>query len=111
MSYKDKQKQKEAQHKSYLKNKNKIKLRSKKKRRENKKYVHSKKNKCCKCGYSDKASLDFHHLRNKDKTIAQLIRNAASFDTIDLEIAKCEVICANCHRKEHLKQTIETGQN
>ena len=54
---------------------------------------------CADCGYNEHpAALDFDHLPGykKDFTIgAQMIRN---MDRIWEEVAKCEVVCANCHR-------------
>jgi len=44
--------------------------------------------------------MDFDHLPQfkKTKGIAHLIRNTHSMESIIKEIAKCELVCANCHR-------------
>lgn len=44
--------------------------------------------------------MDFDHLPHSRKTsgIARLIRNTHSMERIIEEIAKCELVCANCHR-------------
>jgi len=55
----------------------------------------------CKCGESDPACLEFHHLGDKDQQISYMVRNAVSVQRIKIEIAKCEILCSNCHRKEH----------
>jgi len=55
---------------------------------------------CADCGYRDHpAALDFDHLpgHTKEFRIAQL-SNGATKAKIDAEIAKCDVVCANCHR-------------
>jgi hypothetical protein len=55
---------------------------------------------CADCGYRAAAiALDFDHLPGFDKIerIAALA-GCASLDKIKREIAKCEVVCANCHR-------------
>lgn len=61
-----------------------------------------KKERGCKyCPEKEVCCLQFHHLRDKDKSISRLIANLASLERIDAEIQKCEVVCANCHFKIH----------
>ncbi len=55
---------------------------------------------CVECGERDPRVLEFDHLGNKDKAIAEMIRDGASISTLEREIAKCQVLCANCHRKK-----------
>ena len=44
--------------------------------------------------------MDFDHVRGKKKfNLNRLSKMAASWDTIDAEIEKCEVVCSNCHRE------------
>lgn len=58
--------------------------------------------KCYKCGESDECCLDFHH---RDPSIKRFsigtgkVQNTLS--TIKIELDKCDIICANCHRKLH----------
>ncbi len=60
---------------------------------------------CVACGQPDVRVLDFDHVRGeKHRHISQMINIACSWATIETEIAKCEVRCANCHR-------IKTGEN
>lgn len=61
---------------------------------------------CADCGTKDADVLEFDHIEqdNKDRTIAQLINDGLSWPNIMLEIAKCEVRCANCHRIRTAKQ-------
>lgn len=58
--------------------------------------------KCFDCGLTDECSdiFDFHHLDPlaKDFTIS---KTAKKFDSIKLELDKCILLCANCHRKRH----------
>ena len=59
----------------------------------------------CSCGETHIACLDFHHTNdNKDGEISSMIRQVTSFSRILTEAKKCEVLCANCHRKTHYKQ-------
>lgn len=56
---------------------------------------------CVRCGESHPSCLDFHHRdrATKDADIATMRRFGLS-RLVD-EIAKCDVLCANCHRKFH----------
>jgi hypothetical protein len=54
---------------------------------------------CVDCGQSDVAVLDFDHLRDKRANVSTLVRSGVSWDSLVDEIAKCEVRCANCHRR------------
>jgi hypothetical protein len=58
---------------------------------------------CTRCGEDDPACLDFHHREGEDKTgtISTLVTNGAGHERLEQELGKCEVLCANCHRKEH----------
>ena len=53
---------------------------------------------CSDCGESDPLVLEFDHLADKRFTIGDGI-TARSWQAILDEIAKCEVVCANCHRR------------
>ena len=58
---------------------------------------------CSKCGENHPATIDFHHKGKKENQVAQMVHWGYSIDNILKEINKCEVLCANCHRKEHWK--------
>jgi hypothetical protein len=55
---------------------------------------------CTDCGYrSHPAALEFDHLPGFVKEYRLATMSAGSTKAkIDAEIAKCEVVCANCHR-------------
>ena len=61
---------------------------------------------CAKCGETRGYVLDYHHINpeEKDGTIARLVSNNANEEKIKQEIAKCVVLCANCHREFHYLQ-------
>ena len=61
---------------------------------------------CVKCGDTRSYVLDYHHINpeEKDETIARLVSNNATEERIKQEIAKCVVLCANCHREFHYLQ-------
>jgi len=67
--------------------------------------------KCVTCGYNKCFSaLEFHHQDPSDKSRepGKLIRRVSIFSAkldkvqeIKAEIAKCDLLCANCHREIH----------
>lgn len=68
-----------------------------------------KKDKCCiVCGESDIACLDFHHRNKADKkySIQSLAGSTRDNNKVLDEVKKCDVVCANCHRKIHYKEVI-----
>jgi len=65
------------------------------------KCVEYKGGKCIICGYNKYyGALEFHHLdpSQKDFTIAG---SNKSFDILKLELDKCVLLCATCHREVH----------
>lgn len=58
--------------------------------------------KCQECGETHPACLVFHHRRPEEKgfNIGQCIKGKSVEQIMD-EIVKCNVLCANCHRKLH----------
>lgn len=63
---------------------------------------------CCKCGEKDPRCLDFHHRIPSEKSfeIAFALKRGLARQRIFLEIQKCDVMCSNCHRKEHFALVI-----
>jgi hypothetical protein len=53
---------------------------------------------CTDCGEQDPVVLEFDHLRDKAFAIGPRICSAG-WAAILAEIEKCEVVCANCHRR------------
>ena len=51
------------------------------------------------CGERDPRVLDFDHLRDKSECVGALAAWGAPAGRLMAEIAKCEVRCANCHRR------------
>lgn len=57
--------------------------------------------KCQICGYNRSyAALDFHHLDPMEKDFA-ISSRMTSFEGIKLELDKCVLVCATCHREIH----------
>lgn len=55
---------------------------------------------CADCGQRwPPEAMDFDHVRGKkSRNVAQMVSSAYKLDLIKVEIAKCEVVCACCHR-------------
>ena len=60
---------------------------------------------CPDCGETDPEVLEFDHLdpSKKEANVSDMLRSR-SWESILGEIKKCEVVCANCHRKRTIKQ-------
>lgn len=54
---------------------------------------------CVDCGERDPVVLEFDHIEEKSAHVSDLISHCASKTAIDAEIARCEVVCTNCHRR------------
>lgn len=59
---------------------------------------------CVDCKESDPVVLEFDHLGDKRMAVSLMIGRGHSWATIMAEIDKCEVRCANCHRRRTAKQ-------
>ena len=65
-------------------------------------WEHKKSLKCSICSESHPAIIDFHHKEGKkEKGVSQMLVDGYSIDRIKQELAKCDILCANCHRKVH----------
>ena len=53
---------------------------------------------CVDCGETDSVVLEFDHLREKTFNIGSDL-SRRRWNSILAEMAKCEVVCANCHRR------------
>jgi hypothetical protein len=57
---------------------------------------------CDDCGYAGHpAALDFDHRPGETKLFSLAQGCTRSWDVMLAEIAKCDVVCANCHRIRH----------
>lgn len=54
---------------------------------------------CKNCGERDPIVLEFHHRGNKKETVSRLATYGFNPQRLMAEIAKCDVLCANCHRR------------
>ena len=72
-------------------------------KRVKKEWLDSVKLKCSRCSEDDPVCLDFHHRdpSQKDENIGRMLNKAWSLPRLQAEVAKCDVLCSNCHRKLH----------
>ena len=54
--------------------------------------------------------MDFDHIRDKIADVNTLI-NSCSMTKIRAEIAKCEVVCSNCHRQRTYERSKNKAMN
>lgn len=65
---------------------------------------------CVDCGNADPRVLDFDHLGDKEFNLSEVTRRGFGRSKIDVEIAKCEIRCANCHRIKTFERKIDNCQ-
>ena len=105
MPFKDQNKKLEYARELYKKQKKLVVRRVAERKKKIKSWIEEyKKNlKCSNCSETHPSTLDFHHKNKNEKEqgICYFVSNGYSIDKIRQEIEKCEVLCANCHRKLH----------
>jgi 5-methylcytosine-specific restriction endonuclease McrA len=62
---------------------------------------------CARCGIDDLEVLEFDHIERKDKvlSVARMINRCMAWEDIQNELSKCQILCANCHKKKTLRET------
>lgn len=67
--------------------------------------------KCEECGEDHPACLTYHHTDDdKFMPVSNMVSDGHSKKAILEEIEKCQVLCSNCHRKEHNNLYDEEGK-
>lgn len=133
MSYSDPEKQKESRQRWMSDNRDRMRDYHREYRRNNKEqYLASKERyrntqlakikdwfedysqtmKCSHCPETHVACLDFHHIipSTKRASVRDMMRGHHSFESLMEEVAKCEILCSNCHRKLHWQERQPTGR-
>lgn len=101
MPWKDIEKQRAAIRRHYYANKQVYILKAKKRKKEIRAWLNALKESepCRDCGaYYPYYVMDYDHLRDKEADINKLL-NTCSMKRLMAEIAKCELVCSNCHRQ------------
>lgn len=61
------------------------------------------------CGEEDPIVLEFDHVRGeKIAHVARMLTTARPLQMVQAEVAKCEVRCANCHRRVTHQRRVKT---
>ncbi len=59
---------------------------------------------CERCGYSRcPEALEFHHKDPSQKDFGLSMGNSYSLERMKIEVDKCMLVCANCHREIHVE--------
>lgn len=113
MPYKNEVRQKNAQREHYANNKVKYRDNLRKRRQERARWFYEYKLglKCMNCPEKHPACLQFHHRDPSEKIadVAWMVDFAYSMERILEEIEKCDVLCANCHKKHHWNEMMDNG--
>jgi len=94
--------QKEVRRKHYHNNPEPYKRRSIEAKRENYRrfYEWLSQQSCVDCGESDPVVLELDHVRgDKRDHVGKMLSDNRSWKTLLAEMEKCDVVCANCHRR------------
>lgn len=68
-------------------------------------FAYFEKIECAHCGITDRDVLEFDHIdpKTKELSIAVIINSRIAWDIAEKELAKCQLLCANCHKKKTAK--------
>jgi predicted transcriptional regulator len=53
--------------------------------------------------------MEFDHLGDKSFTIGDACREGRTLEVIKAEVAKCEIVCANCHKNRTYMRAMRDG--
>jgi hypothetical protein len=114
MAGRDPIKQQAAKRRYYEANKDKVKAKARAYTRETRNQIRTwlhaylLTHPCLDCGETDPIILEFDHFRDKKFNVGEAASIGASLKRVQLEVAKCEVRCANCHRKKTYREREHT---
>lgn len=107
MPYKDREAQLKAQRQHYADNKEVYRQRVRDRKSKIRKHLfdYLSQSECKVCGENDPVVLQFDHRDPSEKEfgLADAIGRKIALKRIDEEIAKCDILCANCHARKTAK--------
>lgn len=111
MAYRNMESQRRCWREWYHRNKDEVARRVEGRRRATRQWLVEYKShlRCARCPETDPACLDFHHRDGNEKEISVACALSAGWtiNRLIAEIDKCEVLCANCHRKHHAAESFK----
>jgi hypothetical protein len=100
LEYKTKEYHRTKAKEHYWKNKSEYQVRNAEQRAKTRQLIQEAKLPGCRmCPETYALALDFHHLGDKDMSVSQM--RGMNDERVTAEIAKCVVLCKNCHAKVH----------
>lgn len=68
---------------------------------------------CNRCEADDPRAVDFHHVDAETKTLAvnEMVTMGYSKEAIRDEVEQCDLLCANCHAREHIDPVDDAEQS
>lgn len=112
MPYKDPEEGRKRKQAYYLANKDIYKTRARdwtrQRRADMRSVIHAAKDKpCTDCGIKyPYYVMQFDHLEPKTINVSRFVRSNRKLEDLAMEIAKCEVVCANCHAERTYQRTL-----
>jgi hypothetical protein len=67
-------------------------------------FAHLASHPCVDCAEADPIVLEFDHRGDKSANVSDLVASAAPSAVLRAEMAKCDIRCANCHRRKTVKE-------
>jgi hypothetical protein len=111
MAYKDAERQREAERRWYRANRDRVfQKKNEKKARLRALVQQAKERPCADCGVEyPYFVMDFDHVEGEKAMIVSDLVNFGSTSRLLTELAKCEVVCSNCHRFRTWRRLQDAG--
>lgn len=111
--------QKKYRRKHYLANREKYKKKARDRSKRQRAILHAvildylKNHPCVDCGETDPVVLDFDHRdrKTKEKGVVELVYDDISVERLMEEIEKCDIRCANDHRRKTYRENGSTHRD
>lgn len=52
--------------------------------------------------------MDFDHLGDKEYELSAMVTHGHALEKVKAEIAKCEIVCSNCHRQRTFERSMRS---
>lgn len=65
---------------------------------------------CADCGLYEPAIMDFDHVPERGPKLFNISVGVRGLATLEAELAKCDVVCPNCHRRRTIRRQEEAPE-